>query len=566
MQKVSSISFKGIEQKQDSKSNANVSSQIEKNLGAEALPICDKSSAISLSLPSEFLNETDIARYKKVQKEFARMFAEETRVPYENIISRLPDVQIAQYDQLASKTTLGQFSHSKNAIEMNPIRELANLNGGDEARIVHESIHGLLHNLRRAYVKNLTGKEIDNEVFKIILTRIFVGENKLVYKKAEKSEITGKSTIRMMAPLLLSPSERKSLVKTIQNIDSSCLDINTMQLNEKGIAFVKKELIPQLQEYKKLISGTSEQVEERCLGKVTDYINSFYFRLIITSNNLRSEGYKDINGNIEKPLTKEEETIAKKSIEGSLETREGTASMLNDSYGLLDISSKSYFVSYEEKIARTFQSKYRLAQINKKISNIILKGLAPGENLLQEQQTVENNLKLLELVDQLQSIEAEIINAPKNIKKMLHISSFIYESKEILENPKNKELQQHIKELKLDYHGKNKKQKLELIKSNLPKEEAELFDTCLKILTKTKRYGSLTSPEKMLADIPENKLLKEKYNNILTQIRELSIHCDLSGLPKIFFTTKKDFITHHKETSKIIKRCLQKLSKSVKSI
>lgn len=562
MQKISSISFKGIEQKQALKDNANVSSQIGKDLRGEALPICDKSLAISPSLPSEFLNETDIARYRKAQESWARMFAEETGIPYENVISRLPDIQIAQIDQLVSKTALGQFDHSKNVIEMNPIRELANLNGGDEARIAHESIHGLFHNLRRAYAKTITRKELDNEIYKIILTRIFVGENKPVFKH----ELTSKNRLKTMAPPLLTQPERKVLVKTIQSIDSFCLDTKTLQLNEKGINLVKEELLPQLQEYKKLISGTPDEVEERCLSKISDYINSFFIRWNIISRDLRSEENKDISSNITTHLTKEEEALAKQSIGGILETKEGTSSMLNDTLGILEVSSKSYFVSYEEKIARTFQSKYRLAQINKKINAIITQGLVPGENILLEKQAIENNLKLLELISSLQAIEAKIINAPKDIKKALHISSFGYETKEIIENFKTKELQKHIKELNLDYHGKTAKQKLELVRNNLTKEEAELFDFYLKLIAKMKKYGKLASPEKLLANTPENKLLKESYNELLNQIRELSMHCDLSGLPKVFFKTKKDFITHNRETSKTMKRCLQKLSKGIKSI
>ena len=54
MQKISSISFKGIEQKQVPENKVSVSNPIGKELGVQALPICDKSLAIT-SLPSDFL-------------------------------------------------------------------------------------------------------------------------------------------------------------------------------------------------------------------------------------------------------------------------------------------------------------------------------------------------------------------------------------------------------------------------------------------------------------------------------------------------------------------------------
>lgn len=541
MLKIQNISFKGVPTASPQKTNPQkvVSSSVGNTTD---LPVAVNTVAIQPTLSTKELNESDVVRYKKVQAEWAKMYSEETGIPYENIINRLPDVRIAKL-----RNNLAQFSPDENIIEITSNRQQANSYGGDEARIVHESIHGLFHNLRRAYVNNLPKDDLVQLFPNIVLEKMLKGENKPIFKGVEEQKEIGGQTKykpKTMLPPQLSLLERKILVDTISKIDDGLSDMTRWKLGDDGIKHIKNDLMPYLIDYKKTIGVPPDKTEEESLKRITDYISAFAARKNLLYDELTSKESKDLEKNLQTPLTEKEKDLAKNSLAGNLETKEGNLAKNNDFYNLYDTSYESYFVSYEEKLARKYSNKYRLAKINQKINSINSQGITPGQNVLTEKKTVENNLKVLDLIDQFEALEQEIVSAPKDTNKLLELNSLTYEIKSFYNNPDTQELKEMVKELSKNNNGKTVIKPIYFIINNLPQEKADLLDDLVENIHK---YNRLSAPERLLANTPENKLLKQNYDKKLREIRELSMGCDLTALSKTFFKTRNDYFEYHEK-------------------
>lgn len=559
MQKINPISFQGVKKSPPNKVETKKPNSSPTTSQIEFLPANNSGKAINPILPSDYINESDLKRYKKVQKEWARMFAEKTNIPYENIMARLPEIKPAKAEEI--RTTLGWFRPKENVIEINPIKEMANLYGGDEGRIVHESTHALLHNLRRAYAKQTPRADLSRDAYIVVITKMVDGENKLIYRGEELKEVDGKliTVSKMMIPPQLSFTERQSLVNTIPHIKLEHIDTKTLTLNENGINLIKTRLLPQLDEYRSRITGTPEEVAEMGLEGIVKYINSFYNRKHLIFQDLTSDKKKDLQTNLETPLTEAEKNLAKKSFDEILSTKEGNMAVIEDKKGILDSSGKSYFMSYEEELARRYHNEYRLHKINKKLETIQAKGLNPNKKLLQEKQTIQNNLKILDLTRQLQTLERKIIHAPKDLNKLKEISLITKNIRKLSKNPEIANLKTYIKDLKLDFKNKTAEEAKTLIRNNLSPEKVKLYDLKLKIIRLMTKYNKLNQPEKILADTPENNILKENFYTILNEIRKISTNSDLSALPKIFFKSKKEYIKHTEKTKEIISKWMRRL-------
>src|SRR5574344_738046 len=384
MQKISNISFKGIEQKQVPENNVNVSNPIGKELGVQALPVGDKSLAINPSLPSDFLGEADFARYKKVQKEWAESMSKRLGVPVENILARLPEIKPGDVKTMLECFNSGEFSYANNTVNINPIREIANLAGGEDATIVHESTHGYFYNIRRAYARQLPPEQLYQELANIVATKMLQGEHGPILKCFQSSTVNGQVvwTPELMNAPLLSAKERTALLNTLNSLQVEHIDPNTAKLNDAGKAFVKENLWPHLTDYSKHIITEPEKKDEKICKKMVDYIDSFFTRRNLLINNLVSPECIDLEKNIQTPLTETERNMARNSLDGLLSTQEGNFAKMQDSLGILDNSSKSYFTSSEEIIARKEENIYRLGKVNQKIKDIEAKGVKPAENLL----------------------------------------------------------------------------------------------------------------------------------------------------------------------------------------
>jgi len=539
MLKVQNISFKGISAEMPQKPNPQ--KVVSNSVGNETnLSPAVNTVAIQPTVSTKELNESDVIRYKKVQAEWAKMYATETGIPYENIINRLPDIRMAKLE----KATFAHFLPDENIIEINSNRQQANLCGGDESHIVHESIHGLFHNLRRAYVKDFSKDDLATLFSNIVLEKMLKGENKPIFKgREEQKGINEKTTYKnkTMLPPQLSLQERKILVDAISKKGECLAAMDMWKLSDEGVNSTKDTLMPYLIDYKKTIGVPPAKTEEECLKRITDYINAFAARKSLLYGELTSNQLKDLEKNLQTPLTEKEKDLAKNSLSGNLETKEGILAMDNDSYNLYDISFESYFVSYEEKLARKYASKYRLEKINQKIDSINSQGITPGQNVLTEKKTVENNLKVLELIDQFEALEQEIVSAPKNPAKLLELNSLIYEIKSFYNNPETEELKDLVKALSKNNKGRIVIRPIYFIINNLPQEKADLLDDLVENIHK---YNRLSSPERLLANTPENNNLKQNYYKKLEEIRELSMGCDLTALSKTFFKTRDNYFEY----------------------
>lgn len=560
MLKINRISFQGVKKSQENKTEKQTQANSQTHKQISKLPDNSAEKNIKPILPSDYINGADLKRYKKVQKEWAKMFSEKTGIPYENIIARLPEITKGDFKKMSSN--LGQFCNVPNIIEMNPVREVANLRGGGTGTTVHESVHGYLHNLRRAYARQISFDKLCQDVYLVVVKKMIDGENKFILKGYEKKEIDGvvKNVPKPMFPPQLSTQERMLLVNSLKKLEPKLIIGYIGKLNEHGINTVKTNIIPHLSEYKKTLIGTPQEVEEKCLQKITDYINSFFCRRNLLISNLTSKDHVDLKTNIETPLSETEKVLAKESLEELLYTKEGSI-LINLKLGsFLDIPNKSYFMSYEEKLARRQDSEFRLNKINQKIETIKTNGLNPAKKLLKEKQILENNLNLLDLADELQIIERKIIHAPKDQNKLIQIGKIVKNAADIQNNnPEFTKIRKYIKELNLNLKGKTVKERNLLIRNNLPPEKVYLFNLYLEYYKNLAQYNKLNVPYKLLANTKENKILKTDFLIILDKIKKISMDCDLSALPKMFFRTKADYIKYYKNSSQIITKWKRRL-------
>lgn len=97
---------------------------------------------------------------------------------------------------------------------------------------------------------------------------------------------------------------------------------NSAKLNDAGKEFVRKTLLPQLDEYSKSFNGISKAEDKAC-NNIIDYINSLFARKDLLISNLTASEYADLEKNLKIPLSNSEKIMTENSIEGFLSTQEG---------------------------------------------------------------------------------------------------------------------------------------------------------------------------------------------------------------------------------------------------
>lgn len=566
MQKISNISFKGIEQKHPPKNNGNISNQMGKELGVQALPVGDRSLAINPSLPSDFLNDGDILRYKKVQNDWAVRLAKRLNIPVENVLARLPEIEPGDTKTMLKTGRLGYFNPNINMAEINPIREMANLFGGDDSKIVHESTHGFFHNLRRAWAKLFTDAQLYLEAANVVLNKMYQGENGLIIKELTLEIIDGKQVLvpDVMDAPILSKEERGALVNTINTLKLEHLDTSICKLNDAGRAFVRETLIPQLNVYSKQISNVTENKEDKICEKMTNYIDAFFERRNLLVDNLIAPSMHDLEKNLSTPLSETEKNMARNSLYGLLSTQEGNFMQQSDQSGVLDNSAKSYFMSFEELLARNEESIYRFANIKQKIIDIEAKGLKPSGAILQEQKIVESNLSLLKLVKELDKIDKQIIGAEKSPEKLAELEEIKHQAIELNSNANIEKFENYVDDSEILKGNVNSQEDyLRLIEEKIPpelKEEFEKYSSDSKKLDSLlQSFNKLSSPENLLTETPENMNLKTQFETIMQKIKKIAPECDLIGIPKQFYNSEEEFLRVNEKIFECTKKWARRL-------
>lgn len=531
------------------------------------VPLCDKSLAVNPTLSSEYLlNEKDLKRYNgPVRRKIAEIISEEQGVPVEHIMARLPEVKFGDAEAMLKVNEMG--NSFLNFIQINPMRKMTGLCGGGDSHAAHEFSHTYNKNNVIAYVKELelSQNDIINISLKNVIEKMRNGEHYPIIKEYHVEKDSKGNLIyifKKMDPPPLNANERNSLIDVLKLLKEEHIDItpDQIKLNDAGRAFVKEALFPQLEEYKKLFSGSPEKVEEKMLKKIGDYIDTLHIRKSFIYECLNPECCS-LEESLKTPLEGLEPKAAEKYIANILSLEEGNN---------LNSSIEQYFMLNDEIIARRRQTVFRQRDLDQKMADIRNLGLEPGETLLKEQQTLKNNLKLLELTEELADIEEQIISAPKNPEKLKEIIKMKEELEAIYKNPEFTEIQKYINELNEDintylFSSTTNKEFSERLKANLPKELEKDLDTFMKHKIKTielnLKITELNTPRNLLSDVVENNTLKTQFDGILGEIRKISKKCDLAGIPESFFASKEEFKNAIKKTSHVIAQCKKLLAK-----
>lgn len=192
MVEISGISFKGIGQNQAPVGAENTPTPEFKELGVQALPPGDKSLAINPSLPSDFLGDADLERYKKIQVELAESLSKRWCIPVENLLARIPEIEIGdKIEMVDNRPAVAEFAHKSNRCRINPVREIADFNSGDGPKIVHESVHGIEHNLKQAYVQQMSLPQLYQESANTVAKKMLQGEHGLIINGLQASNVNG---------------------------------------------------------------------------------------------------------------------------------------------------------------------------------------------------------------------------------------------------------------------------------------------------------------------------------------------------------------------------------------
>lgn len=529
---INNIAFGGIKRKPQEEINA---ANLTSNPLNSALPMGDKSLVVKPMLPSEYLNDADIARYKEVQKEWAQNFSKRHGIPFKNIMARLPEIVLGDANEMVQKGHLADFEYRKNIIEIIPIRELACLHGGDEGRIIHESGHGYLCNLGRASAKKIPLEQVSDKVTRIVVTRILQGENAPIIKGWKQKNISDEENRvpHMMRSPLLSKKERSAFINTLSFLRREFLN-DDASLNDAGKIFVKITLLPKLNEYTKSFNKSPETLDDKACEKIFDYIQSFFTRKNLLFSCLTSPKNVDLKENLKTPLTEKENELARDYTNGLLQTLEGNF-VVNRDNGFLKQSKELYFMSYDEVFARKEQSYYRLRKINKKIRDIKATGMQPAENVLKEQKTVKSNIKLLNLMEEFRGLQQQIVSAPKDQQKLNEIINVSKEASNISEELKTEK---------------------EALKRN-----SEFAKKIKLYFKKLSQYNELNMPDRLLVDTVENNELKIKYYGVLSKIRKIAVDCDLTSIPRLFFASELDSIRATRKSGDIMAKWVKILKK-----
>lgn len=571
IQKINQISFKGSEQKSFLKPNVQATSDpIQANKTVSTLPKNGSHLVVNPLPRSEFLTEEDLLKYKVFQKQWAESFAKKIGIPVENVMSRLPEISLSNAKEDLELHRIASFNQYENSISLTPIREVLNLNGGDKVKIVHESVHGFYHNLRRAYVKSLPAGEFKVEPARLVLDKIYRGESGNIVKRFQRIDIDGQVAFKpeIMNVPALSQKERAATVKTINSLGDNhfvAIDEFTVKLSKAGEKFVKENLVPQITDYPKGILGNQEQKKDKVLKRMVDYINSSITRARLLSNNLASVFESDLKDNFQVPLTDIETNIAKNSIEGLLSTIEGNILVQDDPQGVLDVSLKKYFMSYEERIAREEENLLRLDIINKKIKDIESKGFTPAKRFFKEKQIILNNLKLLELADKLNEVENQIVSAPKDSDKRLQINKLKDKAISLVNKPEYKNINDYFESspmqpIQAETYDEMEKTLEEQLPDNLRIYAGDYVKIDKQIAEILQKINDMDTPDKLLAEIPPNTVLKTKFDSLLKSIRNIVAECDLIGVPKQFYNSDVEFFKQNRYFSEVMLKWIKKLA------
>lgn len=351
----------------------------------------------------------------------------------------------------------------------------------------------------------------------------------------------------MTAPSL-SAKEREALLNTLSSLrNEEHLDLKTAKLNDAGKAFVKEKLLPYLTDYSKHIIAEAGKTDDATCKEMTDYINSFYTRTNLLTSDLISPQNVRLEKSLKTPLTEAEEIIAEKSLSESLSTLEGTA-IRQYLPGLSDNSLKAYFTSYGELLAMEEENRCRLDKVNQKIKDISQNGMEikPAANLLLEKQTVEANLEILELIHKLNNIEKRIISSEKSPEKLLEIAQIKQKIGSLVDTCRE------LGNIDIDVQPdgsifvNTKNDLIKTIEQNVAPEIKEqpafIIENLKEIEALNQKLTKLNSPEKLLADTLDNNFLKERFNGLINEIKELSTKCDFVSMPGQFFKDIKHSI------------------------
>lgn len=536
------------------------------------VPLCDKSLAIDPVLPSELLDANDLKRYNEtVRQEFAEYLSRIFKAPVESIMARLPEVKLGDAKEMTIDFAASAgFFPENNVIKLNPVKEIFFMHGKGEPIVIHELTHGFLSNARRNEAMQTAGEEFNKKMAISVIDKMLNGEHGQIIKEFRRKEINGQliSEPIMMDVPPLSAKERELIFQVVKNkYLEPASGPNSAKLNDAGKEFVRKTLLPQLDEYSKSFNGISEAEDKAC-SNIIDYINSFFVRKDLLISSLTASEYADLEKNLKIPLSNSERIMTENSIEGFLSTQEGN--MLLKSQFSSDHSMKSYFMSYEEQLARRFENKYRLKKINEQIKNFEKQGFRPTKSLLEEKQAVKNNIKLLRLTKKLGAVEQQIISAPKDYARLNQIEKLREELDIAMGNMSNfEDIIKQTKEgnifKKIYLTAKTEEETLKLLKESLSPELHGKFNEYVEFLTKigqlTQGIETLNAPEKLLADTAENHVLKTQFDNILGEIKKTTKNCDLHGTPQSFFETVEDLIKTNGKKGEIMSKWAKKLAK-----
>lgn len=536
----------------------------------ETLIPANRSLVANPTLSSEFLNEADLSRYKKVQMQWAESFSKRKGIPIENILARIPDVKFKDMNTIFQNTSIAEFDLYQNVIQITPIRELANVIGGDEAKIVHESAHAYLYNLRRAMCKNIAPEQVIQGAVNLVLTKMLKGEHGSILRTFTTENVNGNTVIvpKMMNVPILAQHEREAIVKTINSLQLEHLEINNQtgdtKLSDLGKKNIEEHLMPQLDEY----SRTSAISADEQFKRISNYIDSFFTRRNTVVFHMLNPTLADSTKNIETPLCEAEINLANSSFD-VLSAQEPVFLMQQDAQNHL-LSERAYFNSFEERFTREEESVYRFEQSAKKIQEITKKGLKclkPAEALLKEHQTAQTNLSLLELVDVLNQLEQQIIAAPKDPAKIARLHEM---KRSLLDLAKDNQdlidLDKFLSGKGLVVNGMQSEEIKAMISRELSPHKASLFDSLQDFLLncvkrQTEIIDANTPRELLLADTAENKALAANYDRVISKIRKLAPQSDLSSLPRCFYNSDAEYNKMRGINTKLILKWIKRLSK-----
>lgn len=485
-------------------------------------------------LPSDYLSEADLQRYQQVQHEWAKGMAKALETTPETVLARVAPVQLADAPSILKDRLVGSFNPQANVILFNPIREVACANGGDEAKIVHESTHSFLHSLRLAYVRQVGDQQLLQDCSQTVASNMLNGELGLILSDLKEIEINGQKAAFpefMQAPPL-SAAERQAVIDTINALKMEHLEVNkaSINLNAAGKELVRTTLIPRLGSFANLFEGygvSQEQLTER----MSKYISSFYNRRSYMYNNLSSNNFANLSPEVLKsldiPLNEKEMNLARYAVSGFLGTQEGN--MLRSlSIGTAE-AGKKYYNSYEELFARFEETEFRMQKVKQEIEKFRLQGYEPPASLIAQYKTVSHNTSCLNLALKLARVENEMIIAPKDPNALRALLTHpVY--RDINMTPNIVERIDKIKTAQVN---------------NGSSEEGFAQDMGMQ-LTEVKNgkklaneYDELISPVNLLADTPENQDLKTRYNKILSRLRKIVFGTDFTDLPASFYPNRE---------------------------